>query len=129
MQIQISKPTTVAQPPAARAPEKTITEKIVDATVDKTLAGTDRVASSLAGLGTGVASYVTSLPGAVANGARSVANLYQAETIGPNIKVVAALASPVLAGLAVAGGALGLVVSAGAGAVVGLTAHDKEKPR
>ena len=124
MQIQTSRPA-----PAPRQPEKTITQKIVDTTVDKTLAGTDRVASSIGGLGTGVASYVSSLPEAFTDGARSIANLYQAETIGPNIKVVAALASPVLAGLAVAGAGLGLVVSAGAGALTGLMAHDKENPR
>jgi hypothetical protein len=129
MQIQSSKPRTGVQPPAAREPEKTITQKIVDTTVDKTLAGTDRVASSLAGLGTGVASYATALPGAVSHGARSIVNLYSSETIGPNIKVLATVASPVLAALAVAGAGLGLVVSAGAGAVIGFSAHDKEKPR
>jgi len=129
MQIQTSRPRITAQPPAAREPEKTITQKIVDTTVDKTLAGTDRVASSLAGLGTGAASYFTTLPGVVSDGARSIANLYQSETIGPNIKVLATIASPVIAGLAVAGAGLGLVVSASAGAYIGLTAHDKEKPR
>jgi hypothetical protein len=117
-------------PPSQSANDAaSVTQRIVDATVDKTLAGTDRLSGGLSGLVTGAGAYISKLPSAAKDGAQSVVNLVQAETIGPNIKVIAGLASPVLAGLAIAGAGIGLVISAGAGFFTGVTAHDAEKPR
>ena len=101
-----------------------ITQRIVDATVDKTLAGTDRVAGGISGTFTGAAAYLSKMPRLAGKSIKSVANLYGAEKIGPNIKVIATLASPAIAGLAVAGAGLGLVVAAGAGLVSGFSTHD-----
>ena len=134
MKIQSTQPRFTPSAPKAPAQTEpdsaqTITQRIVDATVDNTLAGTDRVASAFAGMGTGAAAYLSKMPSTALNVAKSVGNLYKAETIGPNIKVVAAIASPVLAGLAVAGAGLGLVASVGAGAVMGFGTHDADKPR
>jgi hypothetical protein len=109
--------------------EKTITQKIVDGTVDSTLAATDRVSGAISGMATGTAAYLSKMPSLAVDGFKSAANLYRAEKIGPNIKVVATLASPLIAGVAVAGAGLGLVVAAGAGLVTGFSAHDAEKPR
>jgi hypothetical protein len=106
-----------------------VTQKIVEATVDKTLAGTDRLSGMLAGMASSTAGYVGKLPSVAAAGARSAVNLVQAETIGPNIKVVAGLLSPVILGGALAAAGVGLVGSVVTGAVRGFTAHDSEKPR
>lgn len=121
--------TVSAATPPKKESAQTVTQKIVDATVDKTLAGTDRVAGGLSGLITGTAAYLSKMPSAAADGIKSAGNLFKAEKIGPNIKVVAALASPLIAGVALAGAGLGLVVAAGGGAITGLTAHEEEKPR
>lgn len=106
-----------------------MTERIVKATVDNTLAGTDRFAGSISGMGAGAAAYLSKLPAMVSGGVRSASNLFHAETIGPNIKVLAGLASPLIAGLAIAGAGIGLVVAVGTGAVKGFTAHEADKPR
>ncbi len=125
----------IAQRPLPVAPKtedqsaQSITERIVEATVDKTLAGTDRFAGAVSGFATGSAAYLSKMPGLAADGVKSALNLFQAEKIGPNIKVVSVLASRLIAGLAVAGAGLGLVVAAGAGVVNGFTTHNAEKPR
>lgn len=111
-----------------RSPQS-ITDRIIDATVDKTLAGTDRLAGAVSGLATGATAYLSKMPNLAANVVKSAHNLFQAEKIGPNIKFVAALATPLIAGLAVAGAGLGLVIAAGAGAVSGFQAHNADKPR
>lgn len=108
---------------------ETITKRIVDGTVDATLAGTNRVSSTFAGLGTASAAYLSKLPRVASDTVKSGVNLFQAETIGPNIKVLAGLATPLFAALGVAGAGLGLVISAGSGAIQGWTSHDSEKPR
>lgn len=106
-----------------------VTQKIVDATVDKTLAGTDRVSGMLAGMAASTTGYVSKLPSVAAHGARSALNLVQSEVIGPNIKVVAGLLSPVILAGAVVAGGIGLVGSVLSGAIRGVSAHDSEKPR
>jgi hypothetical protein len=122
-------PVRNAAPQQTPETDKTITQKIVDGTVDSTLAATDRVSGGISGLATGTVAYLSKMPGLAVDGVKSAANLYRAEKIGPNIKVVATLASPLIAGVAVAGAGLGLVVAAGAGLVTGFSAHDSEKPR
>ena len=132
MKISTTKPQVPvrnAAPQQATEAEKTITQKIVDGTVDSTLAATDRVSGAISGMATGTAAYLSKMPSLAADGVKSAANLYQAKKIGPNIKVVATLASPLIAGVAVAGAGLGLVVAAGAGLVNGFSAHDADKPR
>lgn len=106
-----------------------VTEKIVEATVDKTLAATDRVSGMLAGMAASTAGYVGKLPQVAVSGSRSALNLVQSEVIGPNIKVVAGLLSPLILGGAVAAAGVGLVGSVLTGAYRGFTTHDSEKPR
>ncbi len=108
---------------------ETITQRIVDATVDNTLAGTDRLVGSVAGLGTAAAGYLSKMPGAFTDVVKSANNLFHSETIGPNIKVLAALGSPLIVAGGLIGAGLGLVVSAASGAIKGAQAHDSEKPR
>ena len=115
------------EPPQNNA--NSVTQIIVDATVDKTLAGTDRVVGTIAGFGSSTVSYLTKLPSLALHGTESAVNLYQAEVIGPNIKVIAALATPLIVAAGVVGAGIGLVVSALAGAGRGFMAHDSEKPR
>lgn len=115
------------EPPRNNA--STITQKIVDATVDKTLAGTDRVVGTLAGMTTGTIGYLTKLPGVAVNGARSAVKLVQSEVIGPNIKVVAGLATPLIVAGAMVGAGVGLVINVVAGAARGFQAHESDKPR
>ena len=126
-------PVRVSTTAAAKAPKSqpapSDVQRIVEGTVDKTLAGTDRMSGSLSGLVAGTGAYLSKLPNAIGDATKSIGNLIKAETIGPNIKVVAGLASPVLLGVAAVGAGLGLVISAGAGAVTGFTAHDADKPR
>lgn len=120
------------QPLTNKAPQNdatSVTQKIVEATVDKTLAGTDRVSGMLAGMASSTAGYLGKLPSVAAAGTRSAVNLIQAETIGPNIKVVAGLLSPVIVGGALAAAGVGLIGSVLTGAVRGFCAHDSEKPR
>ncbi len=120
------------QPDGPKPPQNdttSMTQKIVDATVDKTLAGTDRVSGMLAGMATSTVGYLGKLPSVAAHGAKSAMNLIQAETIGPNIKVVAGLLSPVILAGATAAAGIGLVGSVISGAVRGFTAHDADKPR
>ena len=120
------------QPDGPKPPQNdttSVTQKIVDATVDKTLAGTDRVSGMLAGMATSTVGYLGKLPSVAAHGAKSVLNLIQAETIGPNIKVVAGLLSPLIAGAAVAAAGVGLVGSVISGAARGFSAHEADKPR
>lgn len=120
------------QPDGPKPPQNdttSVTQKIVDATVDKTLAGTDRVSGMLAGMATSTAGYLGKLPSVAAAGARSTLNLIQAETIGPNIKVVAGLLSPVILGAATVAAGVGLVGSVLSGAARGFSAHEADKPR
>lgn len=123
--IQI--PNTPQQKP--QEPEKTITQKIVDGTVDNTLAATDRVSGAISGMATGSVAYLSKMPSLAGDGVKSAANLFKAKKIGPNIKVVAGLLTPLIAGVAVAGAGLGLVGAAIAGLGSGFSAHDSEKPR
>lgn len=115
--------------PPQQQDASSITKRIVDATVDATLAGTDRVAGTLSGAGTASVAYAGKLPFMVKSAAQATADLIKAETIGPNIKVLAGLASPLLVGLGMAGAGLGLVTSVAAGAVSGFQAHKADKPR
>lgn len=120
------------QPDGPKPPQNdttSVTQKIVDATVDKTLAGTDRVSGMLAGMATSTAGYLGKLPSVAAHGAKSALNLIQAETIGPNIKVVAGLLSPVILAGATAAAGIGLVGSVISGAIRGFSAHEADKPR
>ena len=124
-------PTQKTPDPNQQPPDDptSITQKIVDATVDNTLAATDRLAGTLAGMGTGAASYLAKLPRVTAGAARSALNLIQSEVIGPNIKVIAGLATPLIVAAGVVGAGIGLAVHVLAGAVRGFQAHDAEKPR
>lgn len=106
-----------------------VVQRIVEATVDRTLAGTDRVTGALAGAASGAAGYLSKMPGAAVDGMHSFGNLLHAKKIGPNIKAIACLASPLIAGVALAGAGLGLAVATLAGVGIGFTAHDSEKPR
>ena len=134
--MRISTPKTPVRPQAAAAagsakkpaPQGDV-QKIVEATVDKTLAGTDRMTGTLAGAATGVTGFASKLPSLVGDTAVSIGNLIKAETIGPNIKVVAGIASPILLGIGLVGAGMGLAVSAAGGAIMGFNAHDVEKPR
>lgn len=120
------------QPDGPKPPQNdttSLTQQIVDATVDKTLAGTDRVSGMLAGTVTGTVGYLSKLPTVAAGSARSALNLIQAETIGPNIKVIAGLLSPVILGVGVAAAGIGLVGSVLSGAARGFSAHESDKPR
>lgn len=120
------------QPDGPKPPQNdttSVTQKIVDATVDKTLAGTDRVSGMLAGTVTSTVGYMTKLPSVAAHSAKSALNLIQAETIGPNIKVIAGLLSPVILGVGVAAAGIGLVGSVLSGAARGFSAHESDKPR
>lgn len=114
---------------APQADTSSVTQKIVDATVDKTLAGTDRFSGMLAGIGTSTVGYLGKLPSVAAHGVESLYNLQQAEVIGPNIKVVAGILSPVIVAGAVVAAGVGLAASVVSGAVRGLSAHDSDKPR
>lgn len=120
------------QPDGPKPPQNdttSVTQKIVDATVDKTLAGTDRVSGMLAGTVTSTVGYIGKLPSVAAHSAKSALNLIQAETIGPNIKVIAGLLSPVILGVGVAAAGIGLVGSVLSGAARGFSAHESDKPR
>lgn len=116
-------------PPPPRNNASTVTQQIVDATVNKTLAGTDRVVGTLAGFTTSTVGYLSKMPSLALHSAESALNLYQSEVIGPNIKVIAALASPLIVAAGVVGAGFGLVFSALAGAGRGFSAHDSDKPR
>ena len=129
-------PNTLKAPDPNQEPPKppqndttSITQQIVDATVDKTLAGTDRVSGMLAGMATSTVGYLGKLPSVAAHGAKSALNLVQSEVIGPNIKVVAGLLSPVILGGALAAAGVGLVGSVLSGAARGFSAHESDKPR
>lgn len=124
-------PTQKSPDPNQPPPNETssITQKIVDATVDNTLAATDRLAGTLAGMGTGAASYLAKLPRVTSAAARSAVNLIQSEVIGPNIKVIAGLATPLIVAAGVVGAGIGLAINVLAGAVRGFQAHDADKPR
>lgn len=133
MRISPSSPQAINRNSQAPAPQpqnaQTITERIVEGTVDNTLAGTDRVSGAISGAFTGAASYLSKMPRAAADGVKSAHNLFKAPKIGPNIKLVAGIATPLIAGVAVAGAGLGLVVATGAGLVNGFTTHNADKPR
>ncbi|MFN8612188.1 MAG: hypothetical protein U0931_31880, partial [Vulcanimicrobiota bacterium] len=116
-------------PPPPRNNASTVTQKIVDATVDKTLAGTDRVVGTLAGMTTATVGYISKLPSLAAHSVQSAYNLFESEVIGPNIKVIAGLATPLIVAAGVVGAGFGLVISALTGAVRGFQAHESDKPR
>ncbi|MBS2033835.1 hypothetical protein JST97_02555 [bacterium] len=116
-------------PPPPRNNASTVTQKIVDATVDSTLAGTDRVVGTLAGMTTATVGYISKLPSLAAHSVQSAYNLFESEVIGPNIKVIAGLASPLILAAGVVGAGLGLVIHAVAGAARGFSAHESDKPR
>ncbi len=124
-------PTQKSPDPNQPPPNQTgsITQKIVDATVDNTLAATDRLVGTLAGMGTGTAAYLSKLPTVAAGAARGALNLIQSEVIGPNIKVIAGLATPLIVAAGLVGAGVGLAINVVAGAVRGFQAHDSEKPR
>ncbi len=126
--MQISSQTPVytsraSEPNPAPAPEKTMVEKIVD----KTILSTNYLGSTLSGGIGGLGAYAsTAVQGAVGTTATAVTNLWKAETIGPNLKILGTLvAAPVVA----AGAVVALPVCAVAGMVHGARSVDSSQPR
>ena len=107
----------------APAPKKTMAEKIVDSTI----LSANYLGSSLSGGVGGLGAYTsTVLQAAAGDAASMVGNLWKAETIGPNLKVLGTLAAvPVVA----VGAAVALPVCAVAGLVHGARAVDGSRPR
>ena len=124
MQISSQTPvyTSRASEPAP-APQKTMVDKIVD----KTILGTNYLGSTLSGGVGGLGAYAsTAVQGAVGTTASAVTNLWKAETIGPNLKILGTLAAaPVIA----AGAVVALPVCAVAGMVHGARSVDSSRPR
>ncbi len=124
MQISSQTPvyTSRASEPAP-APRQTMVDKIVD----KTILGANYLGSTLSGGVGGLGAYAsTAVQGAAGTTASAVANLWKAETIGPNLKILGTLAAaPVIA----AGAVVALPVCAVAGMVHGARSVDSSQPR
>lgn len=116
----------VSAPQAPRASEpadKTLVERIVD----KTVLSANYMGSTLAGGVGGLGAFGRSVVGTTADVAGSaMTNLWKAETVGPNLKIIGSLvAAPVLAVAA----AVSVPVSLVAGMAYGAGQVDSSKPR
>lgn len=126
MSIQIAGP-RLSPMRSSGVTDAPVSRSVVDRIVDSTVLSANYLASGLAGGAAGVGAGARSLPGAAVRTAVSAyTNLWKAETIGPNLKVVGSLvAAPVLA---LAAG-LALPVSLISGVLHGVRAVDSSKPR
>jgi hypothetical protein len=100
---------------------------VVDKIVDKTILSANFTASAISGGVGGLGAYARSIPGAALKTTGAFySNLWKAETIGPNLKVIGSVvAAPVL----VAGALVGLPVSLCTGLYRGAEQIDSSKPR
>lgn len=122
-QIQPSPVRLASTPGGPGQPDKTLVERIVD----KTVLSANYMASGLAGGVGGLGAYGRSVLGTTAGTTVSAwTNLWKAETIGPNLKILGSMAAlPALAVAAV----VALPVSLGAGIYHGGDQVDSSKPR
>ena len=104
-------------------PSRTLVERIVD----KTMLSANYLASGISGGIAGAGAYGRSVLGATSSTTLSTwTNLWKAETIGPNLKVIGSIvAAPALVAVA----ALALPVSVVAGVAHGVHEVDSSKPR
>lgn len=128
MTIQISQqlnssPIRYSTSAVSDAPDKSLVERIVD----KTILSANYLASGLSGGVAGAAAYGRSVLGTTGSTtASAVTNLWKAETVGPNLKVIGSIAAaPALVAFA----ALAFPVSVVAGIVHGVREVDPSKPR
>lgn len=108
----------------ASAPQE---KTMVDRVVDKTFLGANYTASAFSGTVGGLGGYARSVvPSTLKAAAAIVPNLWKAETIGPNLKILGTVAAlPAVA----AGAVVGLPVSLVAGLYHGASEVDSSKPR
>ena len=100
---------------------------MVDKIIDKTYLTANFTASTLSGGVAGLGAYArAAAPATLKSTASLYKNLWKAETIGPNLKILGSL---VAAPLMLAGGVLGLPVSLIAGMYQGGDEVDSSKPR
>lgn len=100
---------------------------LVDKIIDKTYLSANFTASTLSGGVAGLGAYArAAAPATLKSTASLYKNLWKAETIGPNLKI---LGSVVAAPLMLAGGVIGLPVSLIAGMYQGGDEVDSSKPR
>jgi hypothetical protein len=111
--------------PPPPPPEKPNT--LVDQIIDKTYLTANFTASTLSGGVAGLGAFARSAaPATLSSTASLYKNLWKAETIGPNLKILGSL---VAAPLMLAGGVLGLPVSLISGMYQGGDEVDSSKPR
>lgn len=110
-------------PPPAKPADPTLVERIVD----KTVLSANYMASGLSGGIGGVGAFGRSvLPSTLGTTAAAFSNLWKAETIGPNLKIIgSAFVLPVVGVVA----AIAAPVSLVAGIVFGVGEVDSSKPR
>lgn len=100
---------------------------MVDRIVNGTYLSANFAASSVSGAVAGLGAFVRSAPGATLKTTASLyTNMWKAQTIGPNLKIIGSLVG---APLVLAGAVLGLPVSAAAGLFFGARQVDSDKPR
>lgn len=123
------RPLTTPQVPTSQAPragepaEPTLVERIVD----KTVLSANYMASTLSGAAGGAGAFARSVVGTtVGTTAAAFTNLWKAETVGPNLKV---LGSAFLLPAAAVAVAVSAPVSLVAGMVYGAGQVDSSKPR
>ncbi len=116
-------PRVVNDQPATEPPDQSMVDKIID----NTYLGANYTASALSGAITGVGSFVYSAPIFTARSLGAVIpNLWKAETLGPNIKILGTVAA---APLLLAGAVVGLPVSLVSGIWNGVSEVDPSTPR
>ncbi|MBS2033476.1 hypothetical protein JST97_00700 [bacterium] len=116
---------TLSQQPDGQPPQRPNT--LVDKIIDKTYLTANFTASTLSGGVAGLGAYARSAaPSTLKATASLYKNLWKAETIGPNLKIIG---SVVAAPAMVAGGVLGLPISLFAGMYQGGDEVDSSKPR
>lgn len=123
-QINTNLPVVSFQQASAPAePSKSLVERIVD----KTVLSANFLASGLSGGIAGTGAYAQSVvPATVGGIASGFTNLWKAETVGPNLKVIGSALLLPAAALAVA---VALPISLGAGIFHGADQVDSSKPR
>ena len=100
---------------------------LVERIVDNTVLSANYLASGLSGGVAGTAAYARSVVGGTAGTVASAyTNLWKAETIGPNLKIIGSL---LLAPAVALAAAVALPVSVGVGIYKGAGAVDSDKPR
>lgn len=126
-QPNVARNTSAQRTQANDAPAPQKPKTVVDQVVDKTFLSANFTASTLTGGIGGIGGYAREVvPAALKTTASLYSNLWKAETVGPNLKIIGSLvAAPAMAAVAV----LGLPVAAITGLYQGAQEVDSSKPR